>query len=110
MNQFGSIANMGRSDYLKLGSWNARCSMCGFKFKAEELTKNWQGMMRCRRCQETRHPQEYVRAVVDNQTPPWTQSLDTPTYVEVSQVITTDASIDTSDTWLTTDEDVPLTT
>jgi len=64
---------MGRADYLKLGDWNARCSMCSFKFKAGELTKNWQGMYRCSRCQESRQPQDFVRAVPDIQTPPWTQ-------------------------------------
>ena len=64
---------MGRSDYWSPGAWNARCSMCGFKFKSFELTKNWQGMYRCSRCQETRHPQDFVRAVPDIQTPPWVQ-------------------------------------
>ena len=100
---------MGKADYLALGDYNARCSMCGAKFNASQLVRNWQGMYRCRKCNEPRHPQDYVKAVPDIQTPPWTQPLDTPTYVEVSQVMTTDESIDTSDTWLTTDEGVPLT-
>ena len=64
---------MGQADYLSLGTWNALCSMCGHKFKASQLTKNWQGQYRCSRCQESRHPQDFVRAVPDVQTPPWTQ-------------------------------------
>lgn len=64
---------MGKADYLDLGTWNSVCSMCGHKFKASQLTKNWQGQYRCSRCQESRHPQDFVRAVPDIQTPPWTQ-------------------------------------
>ena len=64
---------MGRADYLKLGDWNAVCSMCGRKRKASELVKNWQGQYRCPEHSEPRHPQEFVRAVPDVQTPPWVQ-------------------------------------
>lgn len=73
---------MGRADYLDLGTWNASCSMCGHKFKANQLTKNWQGQYRCSRCQESRHPQDFVRAVPDVQTPPWTQP-PSDTYVAI---------------------------
>ena len=67
---------MGRADYLDLGNWNARCSMCGAKYKASQLTKNWQGMYRCSRCQEPRQAQDFVRGVPDIQTPPWIQPID----------------------------------
>ena len=63
----------GSADYLALGDWNISCSMCGRKRKASEVVKNWQGMWRCPQHNEPRHPQEYVRAVPDIQTPPWTQ-------------------------------------
>lgn len=63
----------GPRDYWEDGSWNAACSMCGRKRKDGELVKNWQGMFRCPEHNEPRHPQEYVRAVPDDQTPPWTQ-------------------------------------
>ena len=76
---------MGQADYLELGTWNASCSMCGHKFKANQLTKNWQGQYRCSRCQESRHPQDFVRAVPDVQTPPWTQP---PSAEAVSQLPT----------------------
>lgn len=64
---------MAGRDYLELGSWNALCSMCGRKRKASELVKNWQGMYRCPEHNEARHPQDFVRAVPDVQTPPWVQ-------------------------------------
>lgn len=63
----------GGRDFLDLGDWNAVCSMCGRKRKASEMVRNWQGMFRCPEHNETRHPQEYVRAVPDVQTPPWVQ-------------------------------------
>lgn len=66
----------GRADYLELGTWNTRCSMCGRKFKAYALTKNWQGMWRCDMCQEPRQPQDFVRGIPDVQTPPWVQNME----------------------------------
>lgn len=64
---------MGRADYLRLGDWNAACSMCGHKFKASQLVRNWQGMYRCFRCNEPRQPQDFVRSAPDDQGIPWSQ-------------------------------------
>lgn len=64
---------MSGSDYWKEGDWNAVCSLCGRKRKASEMAKNWQGMYRCPSHNEPRHPQDFVRAVPDIQTPPWVQ-------------------------------------
>jgi hypothetical protein len=64
---------MGRADYLELGTWNALCSLCGRKRKANTMVKNWQGLYRCPEHDEPRHPQDFVRAVPDVQTPPWVQ-------------------------------------
>jgi hypothetical protein len=63
----------GRADFLKLGDWNANCSMCGAKRKASELVQNWQGQWRCPKHNEARHPQDFVRAVPDVETPDWVQ-------------------------------------
>jgi NAD-dependent SIR2 family protein deacetylase len=52
-------------DYLKRGSWNATCDRCGFKFKGEDLRKEWQGFMVCETCYEPRHPQDLIRSVKD---------------------------------------------
>lgn len=68
--------NKGRADYLELGDWNAQCSMCGRKRKASYLVKNWQGLWRCPEHNEPRHPQDFVRAVPDVQTPPWVQPVN----------------------------------
>ena len=60
---------MGQSDYFKPGSHNAICDICGFKFKAEQLRRTWDGYMACtvNKCWNPRQPQDYVRGVLDNQ-------------------------------------------
>lgn len=68
-------SSKGRADYLELGGWNAVCFMCGRKRKASTLTKNWQGYWACPEHNEPRQPQDFVRAVPDNQTPPWSQPM-----------------------------------
>ena len=74
---------MGKADYLELGSWNAQCDYCGFKFKAHMLVRNWQGLMVCHKCFEPRQTQDFVRAVPDVQTPPWSRPRPTAVYNNV---------------------------
>ena len=70
----------GRADYLELGDWNAVCFQCGRKRKASTLVKHWQGYYVCPDHNEPRQPQDFVRAVPDVQTPPWTQPRPGYTY------------------------------
>jgi hypothetical protein len=64
---------MGNADYLALGDWNAACFRCGAKRKASEMRKQWQGYYVCPEHWEPRHPQDFVRGVVDNTSVPWSQ-------------------------------------
>jgi hypothetical protein len=64
----------GPADYLELGDWNARCSICGAKEKASKMVKNWQGLWRHPRCNEPRQPQDFVRGLQDIQAPAWVQT------------------------------------
>ena len=63
----------GRADFLELGTWNAVCYRCGRKRKAADMRRQWQGYWVCKEEWEPRHPQDFVRAVSDEQSPPWTQ-------------------------------------
>ncbi len=63
----------GRADYLELGTWNTVCYQCGFKRKANTLLRYWQGYYVCPEHWEARQPQDFVRSIIDNQTPPWAQ-------------------------------------
>lgn len=59
--------------HLVLGDWNAICQQCGRQFKASELKKRPRdNLMVCKDDWETRHPQEFVKAVPDSGKVPWT--------------------------------------
>ena len=64
---------MGRADFLNLGDHNAQCFRCGFKRKAGELRKQWQGYWVCPEHWEPRQPQDFVKGVKDDQSVPWSQ-------------------------------------
>lgn len=85
----------GKADYLALGDWNAMCWECGRKFKASTLIRNWQGYYVCPPHWEARQPQDFVRAVPDIQTPPWTQPMPAEQF-NISDFICTESS-DTTD-------------
>lgn len=55
----------------KRGQWWAICDVCGFKFLSGQLKERWDGLMVDEACYETRHPQEFIKAVKEAQ-PPWT--------------------------------------
>lgn len=78
---------MGRADYLRLGDWNTQCYQCGFKAKASELVRNWQGYFVHPEHNEPRQTQDFVRGVPDNQIAPWVQPWPTPVYTYTNQVI-----------------------
>lgn len=58
---------------LEWGNWNAICDTCGFKFKASEMKKKWDGTMVCEADWEQRHPQDFLRVRGDNPAVPWTR-------------------------------------
>jgi hypothetical protein len=61
------------NDYYADGEWNTICDICGFKFKANQLKKTWDGFMECRKCWRPRQPQDFVRGTKDQQAVPWTR-------------------------------------
>jgi hypothetical protein len=55
--------------YIKGDFWRI-CEECGFKKRASETLKRWDGLYVCREDFEERHPQDFVSGVVDRQTVP----------------------------------------
>lgn len=51
--------------------YNAICDVCGFKFKASQLRKRWDGFMVCSADFEHRHPMDFYRVRDDNHPLPW---------------------------------------
>lgn len=64
---------MGHADTYLPGAWNFICDRCGRKFKSTEARKTWEGLIVCPRDWESRQPQDFVRAVPDKMSPPWTR-------------------------------------
>lgn len=58
---------MGNIGYYKPGDNNATCDRCGFPFKASQLRKTWDNLWVCPKDWEPRHPQDYVKGVLDDQ-------------------------------------------
>lgn len=53
--------------------WKTICDRCGFEYYNHQLQKEWNGLMVCRACYSPRHPQDFVRAVKDEQAVPWSR-------------------------------------
>lgn len=64
---------MGSLDYFKLGDYNAYCDVCGFKYKASELRKRWDGAMVCHKDYEPRPAQDFIRGIKEDQSVPFSR-------------------------------------
>lgn len=62
---------MPNHNYYAPGLFNFVCDECGLVFKSSEGILRWDGAWVDARCFETRQPQDFVRAVPDNQSTPW---------------------------------------
>ena len=76
---------------LSLGQWNVICDQCGVKRKSDQVTKRWDGLIVCKTevrsgCFEHRHPQDFVRTVVDNQSVEFTRPEPADVFVEVDYI------------------------
>jgi len=60
---------VGRSDYYKHGDNNVICDRCGFKYKASQLRREWNGLWTCPFDWEPRHPQDLIKSKHDDQRP-----------------------------------------
>lgn len=82
---------MGQADFYRPGSHNVICMRCGFKRKAEDIVKEWTGLLVCRdTCADRRNPQDFVRGVVDNQSVTMANPEPDDTFLEVGSVTADD--------------------
>ena len=56
--------------YVK-GDWNLICMRSGFKIKASKSVREWNNLRVAEKYSEERHPQDFVRGVIDHQTVPF---------------------------------------
>ena len=56
-------------DDFEAGDWNAICDNSGFKVKASQLVRQWNGMMVRRDLEEKRNPQDFLRGKKESSIP-----------------------------------------
>lgn len=55
------------------GDWLGICDVCGFRCKASEMKKRWDGLMVCPTDYELRNAQDFLRVRGDHPSVPWTR-------------------------------------
>lgn len=85
------------------GDFYRICDRCGFKYRASQTSKTWDGLYVCRADWEIRHPQDFVRGRKDDQTvpSPRPEPLDTiigPLLTNISVAASAGASLISVDT------------
>lgn len=56
------------------GSWNAICDVCGFKYKAVDLKKRWDGLYVCKEDWEPRHPSDFFKGTAEDTGVAWART------------------------------------
>lgn len=74
------------ADDYRAGDWYVICQLSGFKVRASETRRRWDGLIVHKRFWEPRHPQENVRGVVDKQTVPFSVPEPADVFLTENQV------------------------
>lgn len=74
------------SDTYRSGGHYVICDSCGFKMRASEVRKRWDGLIVCRDDWETRHPQDFVKGKRDRQAVPNGRPEPPDTFIDPGDV------------------------
>lgn len=66
------------------------CDVCGFKTRASQSRKRWDGLRVCHKDWERRHPQDFVRGRRDRQRVPDARPEQTDTFIEANDITAAD--------------------
>lgn len=69
---------------LKLGDYNCICDVCGFKYKASQMKKRWDGAIVCGPDWETRHPMDFLKSPKEADPLPFTRPEPADQFVSVT--------------------------
>ena len=61
------------SSFFAKGEWNFTCDLCGRLEKSGRAQKTWDNHWVCMKHKEVRNPQDFLQAVKDDQTVPWSR-------------------------------------
>ena len=75
-----------RNMHYKMGDHLAACQRCGFTYYGSELQDEWTGLRVCKPCWDPRHPQDFVRAVPDDQSVKNPSPIPEPYFLSVNEV------------------------
>jgi hypothetical protein len=73
-------------EYYKPGDHYRICDRSGFKVRASETVREWNGLIVHRDWHEERNPQDFVRGVADNQTVQDPRPEAADTFLDVNEV------------------------
>lgn len=62
------------------------CDRCGFDYRKNQIKLEWNGLAVCLKCWETRHPQDFVKAVTDHIAPYGPVRTEKISYLDQSAV------------------------
>lgn len=80
-------------EYYKPGDNWVICDECGAKRRASDVVTRWDNATVCKeksRCNEERHPQEFVRAVEDNSLPAVVTGEPTDVFIDPTDITADD--------------------
>jgi len=73
--------------------YNTICDACGFKFKASDLRKRWDGLMVCSKDYEIRHPMDFQRVPRTEKTPDWVRPESSDVFIGPTYTTTPEDTI-----------------
>lgn len=62
------------------------CDVCGFEFMNVDMKERWDGAWTCHKDFETRHPQEFGRTVIDEQSVPYSRPEPEDVFIDVPYI------------------------
>lgn len=77
--------------HYKPGQWNVICAVCGKKMKSGHTKRRWDGLYVCEHDWEPRHILDFIRAIPDNQTVPYSNPEPTDQFINVPYIQNTQA-------------------
>ena len=72
------------------GDFYRICDRCGFKFRASQTSRTWDGLFVCRADWETRHPQDFVKGRKDLQNVPNPRPEPVESFIGPTEAIMTE--------------------
>ena len=71
--KWSKFCNNDNNDEFVEGDYNALCEISGFKIKASQMARQWDGVLGRKDLILERNPQDYVQRAIIEKSPQWTR-------------------------------------